>query len=285
MNKGKIIVQLLLLILVSMGCNDFSTNTPTPDKNDKKLAQIEDKVLYLSEIKEMMAGRDSLDSLQLQDALVESWLKRTVLLLEAEKQMPVDINLEKLVNDYRNSLILNNYQQELIKNKLDTITTDRQIEDYYAANKSQYLLNEPILQIAFAKVKDDAPGIERFYKNWQKENSDEVEDYLEQNGSYSILKDTTWYTLSKVKSYLPENLWSKSDLLKEGAKQKHKGEFEYFLRTIKSIDQKEEPPLSYIKHNIRRVLLHERKNEILNTLEGNLYKTYLNANKIKVYKK
>ena len=59
------------------------------------------------------------DSTLIINAYVERWVREQLLMQKAEENIPKDLNLNKLVNDYRESLILNNYERLLIESLLE----------------------------------------------------------------------------------------------------------------------------------------------------------------------
>ena len=52
--------------------------------------------------------------------------------------MPKEINLEKLVQDYRSSLMLYNYETKLVAEYLDTLVTEQQSMAYYNTKKEEF---------------------------------------------------------------------------------------------------------------------------------------------------
>lgn len=275
----------MLGLLLSAGCDTFSTKKRPVNENDILLASVEDKSMYLSDIEGMISAADSQDSVAQLNALIEAWLSRNVLLNEAEKEFPIDVDIDKLIEDYRSSLLLHNYRQALIQKDLDTIITESQELAYYEKYKDQYLIAEPICLARIVKISDDAKRLERFYKNWKKNDSESVEKYVKENALYDSTDDEIWHTINHYLSFLPDNKFSEKDFTKKGHIQKHSDSTEYFIR-VKDVRKKNEiPPLSYIRDQMRKVMIHQRKKALLDKLEKDLYEDYLQSNKIKVFNK
>lgn len=264
------------------GCDE--TSKRQIKEGDVLLASVDDRKMYFSDIEDMITASDSADSLAQLNSYIEAWLARNVVLNEAEKKFPQDLDINKLVDDYRSSLLLHNYRQLLIKEDLDTTITQSQEEAYYNDNKEQYLLAEAICKARIVKIPDKAKRIERFYKNWKKNDSISIQKYIESNAIFDIDGDNEWHTIDYFLSYLPENKFRARDFLKKGDIQKHNGDIEYFIKVIDVKSKNEIPPLSYVKEQMRKVIINQRKNELLDKIEHNLYENYLQANKINVYK-
>ena len=63
-------------------------------------------------------------------------------------------NINKLVQDYKESLLINNYKEELIKQQLDTLITNDEILDYYLANNANFKLNEVLVKSKYLYFND-----------------------------------------------------------------------------------------------------------------------------------
>ncbi len=68
------------------------------------------------------------DSSLIINAYVERWIRETLLLLEAERNIPSDLNIDKLVRDYRASLVRHSYEQFLVEQLLDSTVTKAELE-------------------------------------------------------------------------------------------------------------------------------------------------------------
>ena len=115
-----------LIPIIISSCNYFNQDK---DK-DFPIARAFDKSLYFSEIQGIVPPNSSeSDSIQIVNNYINNWIRQTVLLTQAEKNMtPDQLNIDKEIQDYKNSLIIFSYEQELIRQKLDTIITEKMIE-------------------------------------------------------------------------------------------------------------------------------------------------------------
>lgn len=270
-------------LLVWSGCDQMSKRKIKD--GDILLASVGDKQMYYSEIEEMITANSSQDSLAQLNAYMEDWLARTVVIVEAEKNFPQDLDIDKLVEDYRSSLLLHNYRQSLIQADLDTLITADQEVEYYEANKDQYLLAQPICKARIVKISDKARRIERFYQNWKRNDSAYIEKYIMENAIFDSSNSDDWHTIDHFLSFLPKKRFRVRDFSKKGDIQKHDETFEYFVKVTDIKQKNDVPPLSYVKDKMRKVIINQRKKDLLKKIESSLYQNYLKANKIKVYKK
>ncbi len=275
---------ILIILLITIGfvsCDNirgiFKQKRVIAD-DDVLLATVEDRDMYLSDIGDMIMADTEPDSLNQLNTFVESWLKRNVLLSEAENNFPDNIDIDKLVEDYRSSLLLHNYRQVLIEKELNTEVTDDQISEYYEENKEQYLLKSRLCRGRIAIIPETAPRMERFYRNWKKNDTTAISKYVLNHATNNMNKEDIWYTEDEFLSFLPTRAFKTSDFKKKGDLQKNHKDFEYFVKINEVLDKNEVAPLSYVKESIKKVIIHHRKKQILDNIEQNLYQKYLQAN-------
>ena len=269
-----------------VGCDGFEKlykKEKTVAQDDILLASVEGRNMYLSEVKDMLSANTQSDSLNQLNAYIESWIKRNVVLSEAEINFPENIDINKLVEDYKSSLLLHNYRQVLIEKELDTTVTSKQEIAYYEANKDQYRLQNRICRGRVASIPENAPRMEKFYRSWKKNDSLAINSYLEEHAETRMDDDGAWFSVDEFLSFLPHDSFKPSDLKKKGYLQKNHNDFEHFVKVAEVIDQNETAPLSYVKESIRKLIIHQRKKQILDNIEQNLYQKYLSSNRIKVF--
>ena len=88
-----------VLLLISCGQEDVSTT-------EKPLATVFNKSLYPSDIAGLVGKNVSVkDSTFLMNSYIENWAKEQLVIALAEQNIPADLDVNKLVEDYRKSLI------------------------------------------------------------------------------------------------------------------------------------------------------------------------------------
>ncbi|MFN6071273.1 MAG: hypothetical protein ACK489_03305, partial [Bacteroidota bacterium] len=106
------LVKFLLVCLVFFG---YSCSEDIQTKNGNfQLARVYNKSLYIKDLEGMFPpGTSAYDSSLITNAYTQRWVREAVLLYEAENNLPKDLNIDRLVRDYRSSLVRNNYEQVL----------------------------------------------------------------------------------------------------------------------------------------------------------------------------
>ena len=139
--KWGVIGPFVVTALFSCKQNPAEDQTPEPIL----LAQVFDYKLYFDDVKDLMQSYSNAeDSIQQVRSLTEHWVRDRLLLVEAEKSFPKDADMNKLLEDYRQSLLLHFFEQQVIEERLDTVITENDLVQYYEANKEQHRLESGI---------------------------------------------------------------------------------------------------------------------------------------------
>ena len=254
---------------------------------DRQLGRIYDKTLFLSDMDGMLPeGITGQDSTVVINTYVRYWMREMALLHEAEQNIPKDLNLEKLVADYRSSLVKNNYGNLVMNRLLDSTVTKQQLQEFYEKNREQYLLETPILRCRFIKAPRNAPNSDKAQDWW---NSNKAGDFAElsrwcsQHAAVHHLQDSTWYNVDDITAYMPQGALTVDNVDNRRDFIQRDDNFVYYFRLLELVRKKEVAPLSYIESQARKVILHKRKTELLEDLKDKLYQEALRKKDAKVY--
>ncbi|MCB0518794.1 MAG: peptidyl-prolyl cis-trans isomerase [Lewinellaceae bacterium] len=285
MRSFLICMALASLVAALYSCN--GKNIVAHSTEDRLLAQVYNKTLHLSDMEGMIPeGVSSEDSSLIINAFVRNWVREASLLHEAENNIPRGLDIDQLVEDYRASLVKNNYENILVNKLLDSMVTQEQLQEFYEKNKEQYQLETPIIRCRFIKAPKDAPQLGKAQDLW---NSNKFEDLLEltswckKHATIQNLQDSVWYKVEDIAAYMPrgvltvDNVGYRKDFIQRD------DNFMYFFKVLELVSRKEIAPLSYIEDQARKVILHKRKTQLLEETKDKLYDEALRKNNIKVF--
>lgn len=257
-------------------------------QEDQLLAKVYNKPLHLSELDGMFPeGTTASDSTLIINAYVNRWVREALLLYEAERNIPKDLNINKLVRDYRASLIRANYERILVEEFLDSTITQAELIDFYEKNKSQYQLETPIIRCYFIKVPTPVPESNKLRNWWNNpSSSDNYDKLVAYCNTYAVahhLEDSTWHKVEDIGMLLPTGTLTASNISSKREFTQRDGEFQYFFKLFEVKNRKEIAPLSFIEDQARKVILHKRKIKLLEDKKEQMYEMELRKNNIQVY--
>lgn len=256
-------------------------------KEDRLLARVHNKSLFLSELDGMFPEQTTHeDSLLIINAYVNRWVKEALVLYEAERNIPKDLNIDKLVRDYRASLIRANYEKSLVEELLDSTITQAELADFYERNKDQYQLETPIIRCYFIKIPASAPHIDRVQRWWNDPTGNNYQSLLAYCNQYAVahhLEDSTWHKVDDIAMLLPTGTLTGDNVSGRRELTQRDGDFQYFFRLFEVKNRKEIAPLSYIEDQARKVILHKRKLKLLEDKKEDMYEMELRRNNVKIF--
>jgi hypothetical protein len=220
------------------------------------------------------------------NAYVEKWVRENLLMHEAEKNVPRDLNIDELVRDYRASLIRHNYEKLLVELQLDSLITPDELNAYYEENKDQYRLKNMILRCYLIKVPRDIEDLSTLQKLWKSKSEADYKmlvDFCSVNASFYLLNDSIWHDLPDIAFYLPNDYLTSSNAYANRDYNTTDDKFRYFLRIFETKAENENPPLSYIEGQATKVILHKRKIKLLEEKKEEMYERELRRNNVKIY--
>ncbi|MCB0667559.1 MAG: peptidyl-prolyl cis-trans isomerase [Saprospiraceae bacterium] len=260
-----------------------------PGDEDPMMAQVFDKKLFASEVNSVVPETmDSTDRILARNAYVDRWIKENVMLHEAEKNIPADLQIDKLVKDYQASLIMLQYEKSVVESLLDTVISDAELEAYYDANKSQYQLESTIVRchlIKFPRSLDDKT-LKKIDSSWKGNKDSDFRDLVSLSTTFAetyYLSDSIWYKLDVISQEMPKGSISLNAIRNNKVFQLTNDDYYYFLKILDVKDKTEIAPLAFIQEQASRVILHKRKIALLEKLREDLYQRAVSRNNIKIF--
>jgi hypothetical protein len=250
------------------------------------LAKVGDKELRMSALEGMLPeGTTKEDSSAIIQAFVTRWVKDNLLLNEAENNIPKDLEIDKLVREYRTSLVLNAYQERLVKQSLDTVVRLDELKSFYENNKSQYELERPLIRCYMLKIPNNAPNlkdVENWWDDNRKEDRLKLTNYAKQYAPYYTMIDSVWYRADRIAAELPKGTIDVEDP-STGESTRKDDNFRYFLRILAVKRKRDYAPFEYIKDQATTFIIQQRKQKLIENQRDQIYNDALKSNAMKVF--
>ena len=146
--KGLVCILLMSIPLFLQECQRNQS-----DSNRTPVVATAGHILYLDEIQAAMPLYLSKeDSIRAAEAFIDQWIKQNLLYEAAEKNLQESSDIQKMVEDYRQALMVYEYQEQVLLEKLKTEVSDQDIADYYEANKQRFLSSRNLIKGIFIKA-------------------------------------------------------------------------------------------------------------------------------------
>ncbi len=283
----KLLYICFLSTFVSCQFFDFEKKSA---KVDRPIAKVYNSFLYKKDIVKLLPENISgKDSLLVVKSIINNWATQEILRKRAEENLSRSENdsYSQLVQDYKNSLLINGYKERLIKQQLDTIISQDEIEEYYTLNRKNFRLNEELVKIKYLHFGKDILDQKEIIKQFKSNKYEDLISLENQELNFKVvnLNDSTWIKVEDVLLKIPkfrEN--PKEILLKKSKFIQKEDSLGLYLVAVKSVLKRNDiAPLNYITPTIKQMILHKRKLELIRDIEKTLINDAIQNKNFKEY--
>ena len=278
--------SILIVLVLAVSCNRDKNE---PDR--KAVAMAGDEVLYFDQIPStlVMPGMSGTDSVSAVQSYIRRWSRKELMALRAEENLTADYKDEvnRQLDEMRNNLLIYQYQQQMIIQRMDTIVTDSELQDYYVSNLNTFLLTTNLVKALFIKLPAATPDIEKvrkLYKSSIPEEIRELEDYSSRFALRYDDYDDAWIPFTHVLMEVPLEIENQEEwLARNSAVELKDDKFTYFVAIREYKLRNSVAPFEYIHGQVRTIILNNRRNDFLQKLEDGIYNEAVRNNTLKVY--
>ncbi len=273
----------VLVLLTSCNSKEKASSDRIP------ILEVEGKFLYQDQIENIIPPNLSAeDSIEIVKSFIRKWATDILMYENAKRNVSDPEEIDQLIEDYKKSLTIHQYQQKLIQQRLPKEPTDSDMIRFYDEYQDQFILNESIIQGLLLVVPQGAPNLSNVRKWVQTGNTkslEQIEKYSIQNAlSYDYFGDK-WVPVTDILKKIPIQVESPSDFV---AKYKF---FEtqdslkiYFLNIQKFRRFGDKEPFDRAKDRISNLILNKMKSDFILNFEKELYEDAVNDGNITFFK-
>lgn len=266
---------LMFSVLAAMAsCKDFSFSSYVKGNS---IASVGDTELYMDDVKSIFTpGMSTEDSITRLTAYVDLWAKNQLKIQMAEERFSDnESDIEKMVNDYRNSLLIHKFEEDFVANNMDTTITSAEISTYYQGNKGEFILSSPLVKGIMVQVpvgfRQEA-RIRELARSGKEEMVNELVDIAVKNDlEYHEFQTWTPY-LTAVSSMPLLTAKDYQQLQAEGGFVEATGNgFRYFMNVSSILKEGDYTPMDMVTGTIRIMIINKRKQDTIKTMEDSIY--------------
>lgn len=260
-------------IICSLVSCDFPFSKRKNESEGTILVSAYGKSLTSEQLRQLIPeGTAQDDSTQMAKSFIDNWVRQQVILNLAEKNLPDRMKqVEKQLEEYRNSLITYIYESELINQRLDTVVSEQEIEKYYNENPRNFELKDNILKTVFVKVKQEAPKLDKL-RAWFRSNNEKdrqlLSDYCYQFSTDFRFDEENWMLFDELLKSVPIKTYDQEHFLRNNRLIEISDSSHIYLIRILDFKIRESlSPLAFEKENVRALILNKRKLELIKQME------------------
>lgn len=240
------------------------------------ILEVEGKFLYQDEIQQIIPPNiNATDSAEIAQSFIRKWVTDVLMYENAKRNVTNKSEIEELVEGYRKSLTIHQYQQKMIEQRLPKEPSDEELQAFYTQYSEQLELKEDIIQGLLLIVPAKAPKMESV-RSWVQSGNDKslenIEKYSIQNAiSYDYFGDK-WMSFTEILKKIPIQVEDPSSyvanrrFIETSDSTQH-----YFLRITNFRNSGNVEPFEMAKNKISNILLNKLKADFMTQFETELY--------------
>ncbi len=279
----RVIISIFAVLMLS-SCSFFA------NKEDGKLvATVNDKSLYERDIADLFnTDMSPDDSVDVANAYIDKWVKDNLLLQKAELNLTLDQkDFEKQLENYRNSLIIFNYEKRLVEQNLDTNIAETEIEAYYKDNSNNFELKSNIVKAVFVKITPEAPKVEKLRSALQLRKEKDyalLEEYCVQFAENYFIDTAAWLPFSELKKMANLTVENELEYIRGNQiKEWSDSTGSYFVRIVDRKVKSDISPIAFAREEIKSILLNKRKLVLIAKMKQNIYEEAVRKKQFEIY--
>lgn len=275
-----------LTVPVMFSCSYFKQ-----EAKPEAVARVNDSYLYKESLQELVpAGTSKEDSIAIVKSYINRWASQKLLYDAAEINLSEEKQEEymELVRQYQIDLYTKAYIEELVKQRVDTAITNKEIKEYYNQNKENFRTTGMLVQLKYIHLAADNPRfpvVKQRFLNGGKKDIKALSDMSIQFKSFAF-NDTTWVELNQVYRKLPfitpDNA---GKYIGSGMSYQYPDSTGvYLVKVVKVLDKNQVAPYEYIKPTLEQLIINNRKLELIKKFEKEITDDAIKNNKYEIYK-
>ncbi len=284
MRKITVVSILFVAMLSVISCNrdkvDHGGRTP--------LVEVDGNFLYVEDLQQVRPKTLTIDdSAHFTDNYIRNWIEEVLLKSKAQHNVGDDREIDRLVENYRNSLITHTYQQRLMTEQLNSEINESEIEEYYHQHGDRFLLEYPVIKGLYIKVPinvKQANQIRQWYKQKDVSYIEKIEKLtLQYAVDYHYFYDA-WIPAKEILDKIPHFSKSPNEYLKSHRQIELSDTASFYFLNIDSVRfVGERMPLDFARASIQEELVSLKQVEFMKRIRKELYDEAVEDNDITYY--
>lgn len=244
--------------------------------------------LTWSEVHEVVPDHLSVeDSVTRANSYIQNWIKDQVILSHAEKNLTeAQMNFDEEMEAYKRSLLMYAFENQVVRQKLDTAISDSELQAYHEDNLDNFQLKDYIVKAKFCILDSTTVITDEFVALFNSDDPADIvafEQFCVDNGASYFIDDEKWFYLGELLEEVPAQIYQPESFLKKNKSiQFQRDKRIYFLKILDYKLKDSVSPLSLQREKIRNTILNSRKISLLSEMREDLYQEALRKNQIDI---
>lgn len=247
--------------------------------------ELDGQFLFYTTLDSLTRGLTAEDSASVASQYIRQWAKD--ILVYDEARDVADEQIEALVEDYRRSLYVHAYEQQLVARRMPVNVADTLVEQIYNTHIDRFILRESIVKGILLVVPNGAPNLPKL-RRWMllkdEDDMENIEKYAYRYATGYELFTDQWLTAQQLLLYMPFEQDVLDAMLSRQTQIELQDSLSTFILQVTDKHMAGTPmPMDYARPEIEQLILSRRQVDFLRQERERLYDEAVKYKKIRFY--
>jgi hypothetical protein len=229
------------------------------------------------------------DSTAIANSYVRKWVTDVLMYENAKRNITNKDEIDELVESYRKSLTIHQYQQKMIEQRLPKEPSEEDIKAFYTQYSDQLVLKEGIIKGLLLIIPQKAPKLSTVRSWVQSANTkslESIDKYSLQNAISYDYFGNKWVPFSEILKRMPLKIDDPSRFLSSNRFVETSDSTEHFFLRIESFKLSGQiEPYEMAKDRISNILINKQKADFISKFEKEIYNDAVSNETVTFFKK
>jgi hypothetical protein len=280
---------IVLVLLASISSCTYFKKKKVVEKD--VIARVNDEYLYSSDISALTKGLKGKDSIEVLKNYADNWVRKKLLLQKASENIPEDDpSITRKVEEYRETLLLYEYEKALVNKRLDTVIKQDELSNWYEKMKEDFPLDKDVYLLFFIKLKKDAPDIDNARKWILKPHDEEdlrkLSGYCKEVATSYVIDDGVWYDKESITKNFPLTEADLASLTGSKTYREFKNEGSSWFIKVGEVMRKDQPaPLEFVHNQLVKAIIEKRRIGMVEKIYDRIYQDGIKSKAFEIFVK
>ncbi|MCY4561500.1 MAG: hypothetical protein OXC03_04175 [Flavobacteriaceae bacterium] len=279
----------VFFVLLPLALTECTTDLK--DSKNKVVAKTKKSELLTEDLIAIIGKpQNELDSIKKAQQAINQWASKEILYQQAQDYFDkIQIKeIEDAVNDYRRELLISKYKDIIIQNKLDTLVTDIEKQNYYDQALNSLKIDHTLLRYRYLSFQKDSPIKNETIKRFRRFNEEDrtfLDSIAILNFPHVQLNDRRWIEKNqflKSINYINQdnfNQYRFPNILFRTSE----SNLIHLLYISEILQPGAKPPLEYIDNLLERLIINKRKQQIEREFDNEIINQAIQQDLLQIY--
>ncbi len=285
MTKSTLLPVLVLTLVIFASCVKKA-----PEVARRPLLEVEGKFLYMEDVQQVIPPNvNKKDSTEIAQNYIRKWVTDVLMYENAKRNITNQKEIDMLVESYRKSLTIHQYQQKMIEQRLPNEPTDDELKAFYDEYSQQLILTENVIKGFLLIIPQKAPNmgsVRSWVQSGNTKSLENIEKYSLRNAnSYDYFGDK-WMSFTEILKKIPLQVKDPAGFVAANRFVETSDSLQhYFLRIESFRTTGQVEPFEMAQDRISNILQNKHKADFMTKFETDLYNDAIENETVTFFKK